>query len=295
MDASVARYLDHLAHERRLSANTLKHYGADLAKLEALAAAAGKPLARLAEPDIRRFAAQLHGKGLSARTIARTLSGWRGFYRFLGAAVGQAESPAEGVRAPKAARTLPKTLSPEEAIRLVSFEGEEADTLRDRALFELLYSCGLRVSEVAGLDCDDVDLESGEVRVLGKGSKTRVVPAGSHAIAAIRRWLVTRREWRGHGTAPLFLSATGRRIGVRLIQARIKKWAALQGLSVDPHPHMLRHSFASHLLQSSGDLRAVQEMLGHSSIASTQVYTHLDYQHLAKVYDTAHPRAKRKK
>ncbi len=295
MDATVARYLNYLAHERRLSSNTLKHYGADLARLENLAATAQRPLSQLTETDIRRFATQLHGKGLSARTIARTLSGWRGYFKFVGKDAGQTENPAEGVRAPKAARRLPETLSPEEAIRLVSFEGNEPDTVRDRAIFELIYSCGLRVSEVAGLNCDGIDLKTREVRVFGKGGKTRIVPVGSHAINALTRWLETRGQWTGHETTPLFLSATGRRIGVRQIQARIKKWAVLQGLSVDPHPHMLRHSFASHVLQSSGDLRAVQEMLGHSSIASTQVYTHLDFQHLAKVYDTAHPRAKRKK
>jgi integrase/recombinase XerC len=295
MDASVARYLKHLAHERRLSANTLKHYGADLARLESCAEGAKKSLEQLCEPDIRRFAAQLHGKGLAARSIARILSGWRGYFDFLGKTGVLIESPAEGVRAPKAAKTLPQTLSPEEAIRLVSFEGNDVETLRDRAIFELIYSCGLRVSEVAGLNRDAIDMTAREVRVLGKGNKTRVVPVGSHAIAALERWLNARGQWRGHESTALFLSSTGKRIGVRLIQTRIKKWAALQGLKVDPHPHMLRHSFASHVLQSSGDLRAVQEMLGHSSIASTQVYTHLDFQHLAKIYDTAHPRAKRKK
>ncbi|MBL8513842.1 MAG: tyrosine recombinase XerC [Betaproteobacteria bacterium] len=295
MDASVARYLKYLSNERRLSPNTVKHYGADLARLETFASSANKSLEHLAETDIRRFAAQLHGKGLSARSIARTLSGWRGYFRFLGRMGVLPESPAEDVRAPKTPRTLPKTLSPEEAIRLVSFEGNEPDTLRDRAIFELIYSCGLRVSEVAGLNRDAIDANAREVRVLGKGSKTRVVPVGSHALAALERWLAVRGQWRGHENGALFLSPSGNRIGVRLIQARIKKWAALQGLKVDPHPHMLRHSFASHVLQSSGDLRAVQEMLGHASIASTQVYTHLDFQHLAKVYDTAHPRAKRKK
>jgi integrase/recombinase XerC len=295
MDASVARYLKHLAHERRLSANTLKHYGADLARLESCAEGAKKSLEQLCEPDIRRFAAQLHGKGLAARSIARILSGWRGYFDFLGKTGVLIESPAEGVRAPKAAKTLPQTLSPEEAIRLVSFEGNDVETLRDRAIFELIYSCGLRVSEVAGLNRDAIDMTAREVRVLGKGNKTRVVPVGSHAIAALERWLSVRGQWRGHESTALFLSSTGKRIGVRLIQTRIKKWAALQGLKVDPHPHMLRHSFASHVLQSSGDLRAVQEMLGHSSIASTQVYTHLDFQHLARIYDTAHPRAKRKK
>ncbi|MBL8521389.1 MAG: tyrosine recombinase XerC [Betaproteobacteria bacterium] len=295
MDPSIARYLKHLAHERRLAATTLRHYQADLACLEAFAEDGKMPLAELKEPDVRRFAAKLHARGLSPRSIARTLSGWRGYFNFLGRTGVIAQSPVDGVRAPKAAKRLPETLSPDQAIRLVSFEGSEPDTLRDRAIFELIYSCGLRVSEVAGLDRASIDIGAREVRVLGKGSKTRVVPVGSHAIAALQKWLAVRGEWRGHESTALFLSPTGKRIGTRLIQNRIKKWAAIQGLTVDPHPHMLRHSFASHVLQSSGDLRAVQEMLGHASISSTQVYTHLDFQHLAKVYDSAHPRAKRKK
>jgi integrase/recombinase XerC len=295
MDPSIVRYLRYLATERRLSAATVKHYGRDLAQLERFASLSNANVASLEESQIRRFAAMLHSKGLSARTVARALSSWRGYFASLARAGGVAENPAEGVRAPKAARRLPQTLSPDEAIRLVSFEGSEPDTLRDRALFELIYSCGLRVSEVAGLDRDAIDLAATEVRVLGKGGKTRIVPVGSHAIGALERWLAVRGHWGGDDRGALFVTAKGKRIGVRLIQSRIKKWATLQGLKIDPHPHMLRHSFASHLLQSSGDLRAVQEMLGHASIASTQVYTHLDFQHLAKIYDAAHPKARRKK
>jgi integrase/recombinase XerC len=293
MDASIERYLSHLTHERRLAANTLLHYRADLARLESFAFQFKRPVSALNENEVRRFAALLHAKGLSARSIARTLSGVRGFFRFLERG-GAAHNPAADIRAPKVAKTLPQTLSPEEAIRLVSFEGNEPDTLRDRAIFELLYSCGLRVSEVAGLDFSAIDFASREVRVLGKGGKTRIVPVGAPAIDAVQRWLAVRGQWPNHGSTALFIVPSGKRIGVRMIQSRIKKWGAVQGLKADPHPHMLRHSFASHLLQSSGDLRAVQEMLGHASIASTQVYTHLDFQHLAKVYDVAHPRAKRK-
>jgi integrase/recombinase XerC len=199
------------------------------------------------------------------------------------------------VRAPRAAKRLPETLSPDDAVRLVSLEDATPLGLRDRALFELAYSSGLRVSELTGLDVDAIDARSGEARVLGKGSKTRIVPVGRHALAAIAAWLAKRAEIARRGENALFVNAGGRRLAPREVQRRIKQWARAAGLTQDVHPHMLRHSFASHVLQSSGDLRAVQEMLGHASIASTQVYTHLDFQHLAKVYDAAHPRARRKK
>ena len=295
MDASIARYLDFLTHERRLAALTVKHYGRDLALLVRLAEAAGRPLDDLSQADIRRFAAALHGRGLGAKSLARVLSGWRGYYEFRVRNQQAAANPVDGVRAPKAARRLPQTLSPDQAVALVSFTDESPEGIRDRAIYELLYSSGLRVSEVTGLDLGSIDFSTAEVRVTGKGSKTRIVPVGRHAIEAVSRWLPVRESLHPSDHAALFVTARGRRIGPRLVQSRIKLWAARQGLTVNPHPHMLRHSFASHVLQSSGDLRAVQEMLGHASIASTQVYTHLDFQHLAKVYDTAHPRAKRKK
>ena len=295
MDASIARYLDFLTHERRLAALTVKHYGRDLALLVRLAEAAGRPLDRLSQADVRRFAAALHGRGLGAKSLARVLSGWRGYYEFRVRNQQAAANPVDGVRAPKAARRLPQTLSPDQAVALVSFTDESPEGIRDRAIYELLYSSGLRVSEVTGLDLSSIDFSTAEVRVTGKGSKTRIVPVGRHAIEAVSRWLPVRESLHPSDHAALFVTARGRRIGPRLVQSRIKLWAARQGLTVNPHPHMLRHSFASHVLQSSGDLRAVQEMLGHASIASTQVYTHLDFQHLAKVYDTAHPRAKRKK
>jgi len=199
------------------------------------------------------------------------------------------------VRPPKAAKTLPATLSPDEAVRLVAIDDETPMGLRDRAVFELAYSSGLRISELAGLDLDALDAQTGEVRVTGKGSKTRIVPVGGHALQAIARWLQVRATLAKKGESALFLGRTGRRVSPRDLQRRIKRWAAAAGIDADVHPHMLRHSFASHVLQSSGDLRAVQEMLGHASIASTQVYTHLDFQHLAKVYDAAHPRARRSK
>jgi integrase/recombinase XerC len=302
---AIEKYLSHLTHERRLAALTLKHYRRDLVLLEAKLAEDNerathkRELSALQQTDIRRFAAQLHSRGLGPKSIARVLSGWRGFYEFLCRELqynGGAANPVDGVRAPKAAKRLPETLSPDEAVRLVSFDAETPDDIRDRAVFELLYSSGLRVSELVGLDLASIDFSTAEARVLGKGNKTRIVPIGQHAITALTRWLTARAKITinpalEHRDA-FFVNKLGKRISVRSIQNQIKVWATRQGITVDTHPHMLRHSFASHVLQSSGDLRAVQEMLGHASIASTQVYTHLDFQHLAKVYDLAHPRAK---
>lgn len=295
MDALTDKYLAYLTHEKRLASLTVRHYRRDLALLEAFVAETQprRALSALAETDIRRFAAILHSRGLAPRSIARVLSGWRGFYAFLNRESGSA-NPAAGIKAPKAAKRLPETLSPDEAVKLVSFEDTTPDGIRDRAIFELIYSCGLRVSELTNLDRVHIDLAGAEARVTGKGSKTRLVPIGRHAIAAIKAWLTVRAAHKKRTDDALFVGANGRRVTPRMVQGRIKVWAQRQGMTVDPHPHMLRHSFASHVLQSSGDLRAVQEMLGHASIASTQVYTHLDFQHLAKVYDTAHPRAKKR-
>lgn len=224
------------------------------------------------------------------------LSGWRSFYRFLLERDPSFKSdPCAGLRAPKAKRRLPAVLSPDEAVRLVAIEGDDPLTVRDRALFELAYSSGLRVSELSGLDVAALDLARGEVRVWGKGSKERIVPVGAHARDAIRAWLAVRAALGTVATEAMFVSRSGRRIAPRAIERRLALWAVKRGLARHVHPHMLRHSFASHLLQSSGDLRAVQEMLGHASIASTQVYTHLDFQHLAKIYDQAHPRARKKR
>jgi integrase/recombinase XerC len=302
---AIEKYLSHLTHERRLAALTLKHYRRDLVLLETKLAednervAQKRELSALQQTDIRRFAAQLHSRGLGPKSIARVLSGWRGFYEFLCRELQHnagTANPVDGVRAPKAAKRLPETLSPDEAVRLVSFEAKTPDDFRDRAVFELLYSSGLRVSELVGLDLISIDFSTAEARVLGKGNKTRIVPIGQHAIAALTHWLATRATITinpapEHRDA-FFVNKLGKRLSVRTVQMQIKVWATRQGITVDTHPHMLRHSFASHVLQSSGDLRAVQEMLGHASIASTQVYTHLDFQHLAKVYDLAHPRAK---
>jgi len=290
--SALARYLDFLRHERRLAAHTLAAYSRDGALLEKLSA--GRDPRELGAADIRRFVASLHGGGLAPRSLARLLSAWRGFFDWLVRSGDLAANPCQGIRAPRAARTLPEALSPDDASRLVALEDGSDLGLRDRALFELAYSCGLRVSELTGLDVGSVDASSGEVRVTGKGSKTRIVPVGGPALEALARWLPVRDRLAAAGEPALFVGRSGRRLAPREVQRRIKRRTALAGLGVDVHPHMLRHSFASHVLQSSGDLRAVQEMLGHASIASTQVYTHLDFQHLAKVYDAAHPRARRK-
>jgi len=263
----------------------------------ALAAVAGEaPLTTLSVRDLRRHLATLHGRGLSGRSLARMLSSWRAFYRFLlerDPSLG--ENPCASLRPPRSPRRLPKALSPDEAVRLVAIAGDDPLALRDRALFELAYSSGLRLSELAGVDVERVDLEGGEVRVWGKGAKERIVPVGAAARTAIRAWLPARATMASEGAAALFVGRNGARVSPRTIERRLAAWAAKQGLPQHVHPHMLRHSFASHVLQSSGDLRAVQEMLGHASIASTQVYTHLDFQALAKAYDRAHPRAKRRK
>ncbi len=291
--SALERYLESLRTGRRLAAHTLAAYGRDAQLLRSLAGE--RALAELTGHDIRRFIATLHGKGLGPRSLARALSAWRGFFDWLVRRREAPSNPCAGVRAPKAPRRLPEVLSPDEAVRLMSVEDKGELGARDRALFELAYSSGLRVSELTGLDLGAVDPATGEVRVTGKGAKTRIVPVGRAALAALAAWLPARTRLAAPGERALFVGRSGRRVAPREVQRRIKRWAALAGIACDVHPHMLRHSFASHVLQSSGDLRAVQEMLGHASVASTQVYTHLDFQHLAKVYDAAHPRARRRK
>ena len=244
---------------------------------------------------IRRFVAQLHTHGLGGRSLGRTLSAWRGFYRWLGQRGSATHNPVDSVRPPKSPKALPKTLSPDEANRLLEVADESLLAIRDQAMFELFYSSGLRLAELAALDLSCLeDLLAGEVRVLGKRSKLRLVPVGSKAREAVATWVDQRHRLTGSDETALFVGQRGQRLGVRMIQLRLARRGLAQGLPARVHPHMLRHSFASHVLQSSGDLRAVQEMLGHASIASTQVYTHLAFQHLAAVYDKAHPRAKRK-
>ena len=285
-------YLGHLANERRLSRNTLLNYQRDNAALIELAA--GTALDTLQIQHIRRFVAQLHGRGLDGRSLARMLSAWRGFYRYLARDHGYPHNPCAGLRAPKARKSLPHALSPDEAGRMMDIPDDGVLAMRDKAIFELFYSSGLRLSELTSLALGDINFGDATVRVTGKGARTRVVPVGSQAIIAVKKWLEQRALLAREGTAALFVNRNGTPLGARGIQLRMKQWALKLGLAANVHPHVLRHSFASHVLQSSGDLRAVQEMLGHASISTTQVYTHLDFQYLAKVYDAAHPRAKKK-
>jgi len=243
---------------------------------------------------VRGFVAWMHRQGLGGRSIARALSALRGLFRFLMKQGLVRDNPVVDVRAPKSPKRLPRTLDVDQTSRLLDARPTEPLELRDLAMWELAYSCGLRVSELVGLDLDALDLRAREARVLGKGRKERIVPVGSQAVLAVERWLPARGLLAAPDETALFVGRRGRRIAVGEVQTRLKAWARRQGIDVPLHPHMLRHSFATHLLESSGDLRAVQELLGHSDIRTTQVYTHLDFQHLARVYDAAHPRAKRK-
>ena len=253
-------------------------------------------LDKLEPQHVRRAVSQLHARGMSGRTIAYMISGWRGFFAWLVKHRGFSHNPCIGLRAPKSPRALPKALSPDLMARLLEGEASAPAQWRDKAMFELFYSSGLRLAELVSLDLSDTDgvLRQGEVTVTGKGAKTRMVPVGSKACAAIVAWLAERGKLATPGETALFVGTRGRRIAPSSVRYALAHWARRLGLPQHVHPHMLRHSFATHVLQSSGDLRAVQEMLGHSSISTTQVYTHLDFQHLAKAYDAAHPRAKKK-
>lgn len=286
-------YLEHLAHERRLSAHTARSYERDIRAL--LERAGTIPLQEVQPAQIRRFVSQLHAQGLDGKSLARMLSAWRGFFAYLSRDHGYVHNPCLGIRAPKTAKRLPHALSPDETSRLMELAAESALAVRDRAIVELLYSSGLRLSELTGLAIDDVNFRDATVRVTGKGAKTRVVPVGRHALAALKAWLVERAPITPRGEQAVFVARDGTPLSARSVQARLKLRGVKLGLAGNVHPHALRHSFASHILQSSGDLRAVQDMLGHASISTTQVYTHLDFQHLAKVYDQSHPRAKRKR
>ncbi|MDP2783105.1 MAG: tyrosine recombinase XerC [Sulfurimicrobium sp.] len=297
MDSSVENFLTELAIQRRASPHTLDAYRRDLARLTALAA--GVELAALKTAQLRRGLMALHARQLAPRSIARTLSAWRSYYAWLARRGAIALNPADGLRAPKRARALPKALGIDQAAALLDRPAanlpDEPLQVRDAAMFELFYSSGLRLSELVSLDWPGgLDLAAGEVTVTGKRQKTRQVPVGDQARAALEAWLALRPQFKHKAQPALFLGRNGTRLTPRQVESRLAQWAQRQGVGVHVHPHMLRHSFASHVLQSSGDLRAVQEMLGHASIAATQIYTHLDFQHLAKIYDAAHPRAKSK-
>lgn len=287
-------YLQHLTFERGLSALTLKNYARDIQLLESLAL--NTTLDLVTNTQIRRFIATLHGRGLSGKTIARALSAWRGFYDYLVHHKGYTQNPVTGLRAPKTAKTLPQALSTDQAVKFVDIQGDGVLEQRDHAILELFYSSGLRLAELVNLDIDQLDFSEGTVTVTGKGNKTRIIPMGSHAMRAIQTWLPRRAMIKIIDANPnaLFVTQQGRRITPRAVQYRVKEWSIKQGINTSMHPHLLRHSFATHVLQSSQDLRAVQEMLGHANISTTQVYTHLDFQHLATIYDKAHPRAKKK-
>lgn len=296
----VDDFLGYLQHNRLLSKHTVSNYKRDLTKLKQFCAERGlRDSGQLQSGDVRDFIAREHRKGLSGRSIQRLLSAVRSLYRHLNNVHGLKHNPAAGIRAPKAARLLPKAAEVDELQHFLDMPTESWVGCRDRAMFELLYSSGLRLNELVSLNCAELDLSEGrgEVRVAhGKGDKTRVVPIGSVARSALKDWLKRRDEHaKAEEAQAVFISQRGQRISARSVQARLRYWSKRQGMRQSLHPHMLRHSFASHLLQSSGDLRSLQEMLGHANISTTQIYTHLDYQHLAAVYDKAHPRAGRKK
>jgi integrase/recombinase XerC len=299
----IERYLEHVRVEKRLAQRTVELYALDLRKLTDFAGAAKVPLRQVHSAHVRRWIAQMHGGGRSGRGIALILSGWRGFYAWLGREGLVASNPVQDVRAPKVAKPLPKALSVDDAVQLAGFHAEGNDPwleARDTAITELLYSSGLRVGELTGLDVVAsgaargwVDLQAAEAHVLGKGSKRRSVPVGRAALTALQRWL----EVRAQAGVPaeqvaLFIGRNGTRLSAQSVWQRLKRRSLQAGLATPVHPHMLRHSFASHVLQSSSDLRAVQELLGHANISTTQVYTRLDFQHLARAYDAAHPRAR---
>ena len=292
----IDRFLHHLQTERRLSENTRKGYRRDLAELRTFCEAGGT--GRWQDLDthgVRRFAAQAHRRGLGGRSIQRRLSAVRSFYNYLLRERLVTHNPAHDVRAPKAESRLPDTLNVDDVNRLLNVADTDLLVIRDLAMLELMYSSGLRLSELVGLDTGDVDMQERMVRVTGKGAKTRVVPVGAQAIAALQAWLQVRPLSPDTAEKAVFTTRQGRRLGPRAVQQRVRRLARQQGVPGNVHPHTLRHSFASHLLESSGDLRAVQELLGHADISTTQVYTHLDFQHLAAVYDKAHPRARKSK
>jgi len=303
-DDDIRRHLVHLEVERRLAPRTLAMYGEAFERLRQFTEAHPVALREVQVHHVRRWAAQLHAQGLASRSIAIVLSAWRGLYRWLGRDGLVALNPVDGVRAPKAGKPLPKALPVDQAMALADHHPEAGNPLldaRDHCIVELLYGCGLRVGELIGLDVGAsaqaagwIDASDTTAHVLGKGSKRRSVPVGASALKALQGWLEVREQLADPGEPALFVSNRGTRLTPSQLRSRLKQRAIQAGVPTHVHPHMLRHSFASHLLQSSGDLRAVQELLGHANITTTQVYTRLDFGHLSKVYDAAHPRAKRK-
>lgn len=298
MDAPAAwvrRFHTHLASERRLSPHTVSAYGRELAAFAQWCSQQGyDDWARIDATQLRSYAARSHAGGLNPRSVQRRLSALRTFFAFLIREGLATHNPAIGVRAPKAGRHLPHTLDVDQMARLLALKPEGALQTRDLAIMELFYSSGLRLAELIGLDLHDLDLKDRTVRVLGKGNKTRIMPVGRQAVSALQQWLKERTALAAMGESAVFLNRRGQRLGARSVQLLVARHARAQGLAVGVHPHLFRHSFATHLLESSRDLRAVQELLGHASISSTQIYTHLDFQHLARTYESSHPRARRR-
>ncbi|MCB1755960.1 MAG: tyrosine recombinase XerC [Gammaproteobacteria bacterium] len=295
-DEEMENFLVELQEIKRYSKHTISNYRRDLQSLQAVFKALGKTRWQdVAVNDVRSAVAKFHQQGLNGRSIARRLSALRSFYNHLLKTGRCEQNPVIDVRAPKDNKPLPATLDTEEIQQLLGGAGDSATAIRDTAIFEVFYSSGLRLAELVGLDIEDLDLADASMRVTGKGNKTRVLPVGRKAVEAVSAWLKVRQQWLQGEQQALFLSQRGKRLSARSVQDRLKKLALEKGLARNCYPHMLRHSFASHLLESSGNLRAVQELLGHADISTTQVYTHLDFQHLASVYDKAHPRARRKK
>jgi len=296
--ALIERFIAHLTHERQLSEHTARAYRHDLLQIATWLAAQDqrevRSIERLDEAGIRRYTAWRHRQGVSGQTLQRELSSLRGFYRWLVRENQALANPAVGIRAPKSPRTLPHTLDADQLGALLEPVDDDPLGIRDTAMVELFYSSGLRLAELVSLDLGDLDLSEGELGVIGKGSKGRRVPVGRKARAAIERWLAVRPTLANRDERALFVSLRGGRIHPRTVEKRLERWALERGAGQHLHPHLLRHSFATHLLESSGDLRAVQELLGHANIGTTQIYTHLDFQHLAQVYDQAHPRARKK-
>ncbi len=294
LTSSLDQYIDYLVRERGLSEHTIAAYRRDLSHLYRFLKE--RKIVEWNAVSIalaKQFPALLHRRGMAASSIQRTLSAARSFFRFLVSVNVAHNNPFEAVQAPRAAKKLPSTLSVDEINGLLDKHDGSALSLRDRAMLELFYSSGLRLSELAALEVDEIDMTAGQTRVVGKGDKERIVPVGRKAVKAIKEWIAVRGELAELEETALFVNQKGKRLSTRGIQYRMQNWAQKNGLGRHLHPHMLRHSFASHILESSGNLRAVQEMLGHSDISTTQIYTHLDFQHLAKVYDQAHPRAKK--
>ncbi|GBF30528.1 tyrosine recombinase XerC [bacterium MnTg04] len=291
----LEKYLHHLAMERRVSPHTTSSYRRDLESLKCFCDR--QDIGDWCDLDthrVRQYAASCHRKGLAPRSIQRRLSAVRGLFNYLIREGQTTINPAVDVSAPKASRRLPETLDVDTMARLLEIPTTTSEAIRDKAILELLYSSGLRLQELTGLDLDQLDLKDRTVRVLGKGSKTRILPVGRYAVEALAAWLRCRGELAARDETAVFVGRRGKRISPRVVQARVKHWARHQGIPARVYPHLFRHSFATHVLESSGDLRAVQELLGHADIGTTQIYTHLDFQHLARIYDKAHPRARRK-